>query len=56
VVLHDKTSDGTSLNEARKENVQQEEQDPGEYTTHTGKCDNPIFLVFPTRKIMYMKI
>ena len=29
-------------------NVQQEEQDPGEYATNTGKCNNPILLVFST--------
>ena len=56
VGFHDKTSNGTSLNEARKENVQQEEQDPGEYTTHTGKCSNPTLLIFSTRKITDMKI
>ena len=56
VSFHDKTSNGTSLNEARKENVQQEEQDPGEYTTHTGKCSNPTLLIFSTRKITDMKI
>ena len=45
-----------SLWQGKQWNIRKWSKNPGEYTTHTGKCNNPIFLVDSTRKITDMKI
>ena len=45
-----------SLWQGKQWNIRKWSKNPGEYTTHTDKCNNPIFLVDSTRKITAMKI
>ena len=45
-----------SLWQGKQWNIRKWSKNPGEYTTHTGNCNNPIFLVYSTKKITDMKI
>ena len=45
-----------SLWQGKQWNIHKWSKNPGEYTTHTGNCNNPIFLVYSTKKITDMKI
>ena len=45
-----------SLWQGKQWNIRKWSKNPGEYTTHTGNCNNPILLVYSTKKITDMKI
>ena len=45
-----------SLWQGKQWNIRKWSKNPGEYTTHTGNWNNPIFLVYSTKKITDMKI